>query len=56
MLKVQKISKNYGTKVIFSDISFNLEKGQRAAVMESLNATLYEGVVRTTLEMVYGNL
>lgn len=33
MLKVQKISKSYDTKIVFSDVSFGLDKGQRAALV-----------------------
>ena len=50
MLKVKRISKSYGTKVIFSDVSFSLERGQRAALVGS------NGVGKTTLLKIIAGL
>ena len=50
MLKVKNISKSYGTKVVFSDVSFGLEKGQRAALVGS------NGVGKTTLLKIVAGL
>ena len=50
MLKVKKISKSYGTKVIFSDVSFNLERGQRVALVGG------NGVGKTTLLKIVAGL
>lgn len=50
MLKTSKISKNYGTKIIFSDISFNLEKGQRVALVGP------NGAGKTTLLRIIAGL
>jgi ATPase subunit of ABC transporter with duplicated ATPase domains len=43
MLKVLRISKNYGTKIVFSDVSFGLEKGQKVALVGS------NGIGKSTL-------
>ncbi|OJI08508.1 hypothetical protein BK005_00680 [bacterium CG10_37_50] len=50
MLKVNKISKSYGTKVVFFDVSFTLGKGQRAALVGS------NGVGKTTLLKIVAGL
>ena len=50
MLAVKKISKSYGTKVVFSDVSFSLEKGQRAALVGS------NGVGKSTLLKILAKL
>ncbi len=50
MLKVKKISKSYGTKVVFSDVSFSLERGQRVALVGS------NGVGKTTLLKIIAGL
>lgn len=50
MLKVKKISKSYGTKVVLSDVSFGLERGQRAALVGN------NGVGKTTLLKIVAGL
>jgi len=50
MLKVKNISKSYGAKVVLSDVSFGLEKGQRAALVGS------NGVGKTTLLKIVAGL
>lgn len=50
MFKIFNISKSYGTKVVFSDVSFGLEKGQRAALVGS------NGIGKTTLLRIIAGL